>query len=326
MPKPEQPVPAGDGLRPYSPESPEPPADEERRPPDYRAGFVALVGRPNVGKSTMLNALVGEKVAIVSPKPQTTRRRVLGIRTTAAAQAVFVDTPGLHDPGTRLGEFMVREARAALADADVVVWVVDVSRLPTPEDQRVAAAVRGARCPTILALNKSDLLAPEDVLAHTAAFADLVREAEWLLTIAKEGHNLDSLWALLVPSLPVSPPLYPGDQLTDQTERDYAAEIIREAALRYLQQEVPHGVGVVVEEWLDNPNGVLHVAAKLVVERSSHKGMVIGHGGAMLKRIGTAARHELQRALDRRVYLELFVTVRSGWRRDETAVHRLGYR
>jgi GTPase len=295
-------------------------------PVNWRAGFVALVGRPNVGKSTLLNAIVGEKVAIVSPKPQTTRRRVLGIHTTADVQAVFVDTPGIHQPHTPLGQFMVHEARAAVSDADVVVWVVDVSRAPDEEDQRLAALVRGAHRPTIVAMNKCDLLAPDDVLAHTAAYADLVRAAEWLLTIARERHNLDRLWAWIAAQLPASPPLYPLDQLTDQTERAFAAELIREAALKHLQHEVPHGVDVEMEEWTEQPNGVLRLAAKVIVERPGHKAIVIGDGGAMLKRIGTSARRELERTFDRRVYLELFVAVRAGWRRDEAAVRRMGYR
>jgi GTP-binding protein Era len=294
--------------------------------PGYRAGFVALVGRPNVGKSTLLNAMLGEKVAIVSPKPQTTRRRVLGIHSTDGAQAIFVDTPGLHQPSTALGTFMVREARAALPEADLVVWVVDASRPPADEDRRVAGLVRGGGRPVILVLNKSDLLAPDDVLGHTAAYADLVRGAEWLLTVARDGYNLDRLWGLIASRLPESPPLYPPDQLTDQTERAFAAELIREAALKHLQQEVPHGVEVVVEDWSEQPNGVLRLAAKLIVERAGHKAIVIGEGGQMLKRIGSSARRELERSLDRRVYLELFVSVKAGWRRDEAAVRRLGYR
>lgn len=306
------------------------------RPPDpdaadavaagYRAGFVALVGRPNVGKSTLLNAFVGEKVAIVSPKAQTTRRRVLGICTTPQAQAVFVDTPGLHDPATALGTFMVREARAALADADVLVWVVDAGRAPDAEDERLARPLRSAHRPVLIVMNKADTLLPEDVLARTAAYADLVRGAEWMLTIATRGHNLPKLWEMIVAGLPISPPLFPEDQLTDQNDRQFAAELVREAALKHLQQEVPHGVEVTIEEWTEQPNGVLHVAAKIIVERASHKSIAIGEGGAMIKKIGTTARRELERALDRRVFLELFVAVREGWRHDAGDVRRMGYR
>jgi GTP-binding protein Era len=221
---------------------------------------------------------------------------------------------------------MVLEARAALSDADVVVWVVDVSRPPDDGDEQIARLVRSAKRPAILALNKSDRLGPENVLAHSAAYADLVRGAEWLLTIATRGHNLELLWRLVVERLPSSPPLYPPDQLTDQTEREFAAELIREAALRYLQQEVPHGVQVEVESWEEQPSGLVKVAAKIIVERASHKAIVIGEGGAMAKRIGTAARRELERALQRKVFLELFVTVREGWRHDPTEVRRMGYR
>jgi GTP-binding protein Era len=301
--------------------SPDSVADDMMR----RAGFVALVGRPNVGKSTLLNRMVGEKVAITSPRPQTTRRRILGIRTTPEAQAVFVDTPGIHKPTSPLGEYMVKEARAAMPDADVVVWVVDIAHLPTDDDVRIAVAVRQAARPTLIAMNKSDLLKPQDIQSHTETFADLVRAADWMLTIARDGYNLDALWALIVERLPIGPALFPEDQLTDQTDRAFAAELIREAALRYLQQEVPHGVDVVIEDWVTQPNGVLHIAAKVIVERTAHKPIVIGAGGAMLKQIGSSARRELERVLECRVYLELFVAVREGWLRHPDDVRRMGY-
>jgi GTP-binding protein Era len=251
---------------------------------------------------------------------------VLGIHTTPTAQAVFVDTPGLHRPTTSLGSFMVREARTALAEADVVVWVVDAGRDPDPEDARTARRLRGAGRPVLLVMNRSDLLRPDEVLSRSDSYRRLHPDAQWLLTIATERHNLEELSRLIEAALPLSPPLFPADQLTDQSERQFAAELVREAALKYLQQEVPHGVEVVIEDWQLRDNGVLAVAAKIIVERSSHKAIAIGDRGAMVKQIGTTARRELERWLDRRVFLELFVTVREGWRHRAADVRRMGYR
>ncbi len=294
-------------------------------PEGGRSGFVALVGRPNVGKSTLLNALVGEKVAIVSPKPQTTRRRILGIRSEGGSQLVFLDTPGLHDPAPGLGRSMVRAATAALPAADVVVWVVDASRLPDAEDRRIARLLSRAERPLILAMNKVDQLRPRDIEAHSRAWIELAEPEAWLMTIATEGHNLDRLWLEMLARAPQGPPLYPVDQVSDQSDRMLAAELVREAALRYLQQEVPHGLEVVIESWKTREDGLVEVAAKIFVERTAHKAIVIGRGGTMIRRIGSAARRELERAIDARVFLELFVTVKPGWRSDPAELRRLGY-
>lgn len=295
-------------------------------PPDGpHAGFVALIGQPNVGKSTLLNALVGEKVAIVSPRPQTTRRRILGIRTEGQLQAVFIDTPGLHRPAHELGKSMVRAARQGIRDADVVVWVVDASRSPDAADAVTAGRVkRGAR-PVILALNKADLLKPEDINSRVAAYSALVDPADWVLTIARSRHNVDILWSIIARLLPVHAALYDADQLTDQSDRQFAAELIREAALTHLQEEVPHGLEVQIEDWKTREDGLVQIGAKLFVERPGHKAIVIGKGGQMLKTIGTAARKEIERALETRVFLELFVTVKPHWRRSSVEVRRLGF-
>ncbi len=290
-----------------------------------RAGFVALVGRPNVGKSTLLNRLIGEKVAITSPRPQTTRRRILGIRSSDAAQAIFVDTPGIHKPTSALGRSMVKVARAAIPDADLVVWVVDVSVSPTELDREVAGLVERSGRPVIVAMNKSDRLRPEHIRENTEAFAALVHPLDWLLTIATEGHNLDRLWDLIVRALPIGHAFYPEDQLTDQTDRMLVAELVREAALRYLHEEVPHGIEVVVESWEPRPDAPLRIGARIFVEREGHKAIVIGRGGAMLKKIGTAARREIEKLLDEHVFLELFVAVRPDWRRDPADLRRLGF-
>ena len=289
----------------------------------FRCGFVAVAGRPNVGKSTLVNAYVGEKVAIVSRRPQTTRRRILGILSTAEAQVVFIDTPGIRQPNNPLGQYMVRGARRAIGDADLVVCVVDVSRLPSSGDRTVAGWIEASGQPVILAMNKSDLLAPADIAAHTAAYVELMAPAEWTLTISTEGHNLDRLWQMIVARLPQGPPLYPADQITDQTERAMAAELVREAALRYLSDEVPHGLAVAVDEWAARDNGVLFIAATVVVERQGHKAIVVGAGGRMIRRIGSAARRGIEGMVGGKVYLDLRVKVRPSWRRHAADVRRL---
>ncbi len=301
-----------------------------KRPPpeagEHRSGFVALVGRPNVGKSTILNALVGTKVAITSHRPQTTRRRILGIRATPEAQAIFVDTPGIHRPKDALGRSMLRAARGAIPDADVVVWVVDVSTPPGGMDRSVASVLCRSERPIVLALNKSDKLRPELVAERTEVYRALVDDTpDWMLTIATTGHSLERLWELIVAHLPPGPPLYPEDQFTDQSERMLVAELIREAALHVLHQEVPYGLEVVVEEWQQREDGLISIGARLIVEHDRHKGIVIGKRGRTLKRIGTRSRREIELLLAEHVYMDLFVSVREDWRRKERDVQRLGY-
>jgi GTP-binding protein Era len=301
--------------------------DLENFPPDHRSGFVAVIGRPNVGKSTLMNRFVGQKVAIVSPKPQTTRSRILGILTREDVQVIFVDTPGLHRPHHKLGQAMVASAASAIPDADVVLFMVDVSEQPTAEDQMIAELIpNNTDAPVILVLNKMDLLAPEQVEPHTEAYWKLAPYYhEWMMTVATEGENLDKLLARIVEALPEGPRYYPGDQITDQTEREIAAELIREQVLRHTHHEVPHSVAVVVEEFKERENDVTYVAANIFVERKSQKGIIIGRGGRMVRQIGAAARQGIERMIGDRVYLDLWVKVRKGWRQDEQELHRLGY-
>ena len=299
----------------------------DETPEGHKSGFVAVIGRPNVGKSTLMNRIVGQKVAIVSPKPQTTRSRILGILTHQDVQVIFVDTPGIHRPHHKLGQAMVATATRAVPDADVVLFVADVSALPTDEDRLIAELIpQHTQAPVILVLNKMDLLPPEKVQPHTEAYWALVPyHREWMMTIATQGVNLDELLALIVGALPEGPRYYPGDQVTDQTEREIAAELIREQVLRHTYEEVPHAVAVVVEAFEERESGAVYVAANVFVERESHKGIIIGRRGQMLRQIGAAARQEIERMTGGPVYLDLWVKVRKGWRRDEQALRRLGY-
>ncbi|NUQ38306.1 MAG: GTPase Era [Caldilineales bacterium] len=294
--------------------------------PDHHSGFVAVVGRPNVGKSTLMNALLGQKIAIVSPRPQTTRNRITGILTTPQMQAVFLDTPGIHEPRHRLGEFMLGEALAALPDADLILWVVDVSKPPQPDDQRVAAILAGLPLPTLLAMNKIDITPAADLLAHSAAYRGLVPNAVADIAFsALTGQGMAALADLLHAHLPPGPRFFPPDQVSDIQERFLVAELVRERALLYLRQEVPHAVAVDIQEFTRRENGVIYIVAHIYVERDSQKGILLGAQGGMLKRIGAAARQEIEANLDSPVYLQLWVKVKPGWRRDPAVLRRLGY-
>lgn len=296
-------------------------------PPDHKSGFVAVIGRPNVGKSTLVNRFVGQKVSIVSPKPQTTRNRILGILTTEHVQVILVDTPGLHHPRHQLGKMMVATAKSAIPDADVVLFIVDSSVLPTGEDQMIAELIRQhTQAPVILVLNKMDLLPADRVKPHSEAYWDLVPDSlHWMMTIATRGVNLDKLLSLIVAEIPHGPRYYPGDQVTDQTERDIAAELIREQVLRHTRQEVPHAVAVVTTEFSERENNVIYMAANIFVERDSQKGIIIGRQGQMLRRIGSKARREIERLTGGLLYLDLWVRVRKDWRKDRRELRHLGY-
>jgi GTP-binding protein Era len=296
---------------------------------DFRSGFIAILGRPNVGKSTLVNALLGQKVAAVSPKPQTTRKRQLGILTTDAYQLVFVDTPGIHSPRHKLGKFLNQEAQEALEGVDVILWLVDVSTRPTDEDKQIAALLDGTprRTPLVLAANKIDIF-PADLLDdRVEAYRTLLKkEPQVVLISASENRNLDQLIELLVSFSPFREPEFDPEQVTDSYERDIAADLIREACLLNLRDEVPHGVGVRVDEFAERENGMLYIAATIFVERNSQKGILIGEGGKMMKTIGSQARKEIEEMGGRPVYLELRVKVLKDWRNDENAMMRLGYK
>ncbi len=298
----------------------------EELPPDHRSGYVSVIGRPNVGKSTLMNAFLGQKIAIVSEKLQTTRNRILGILTRPDAQVIFVDTPGIHKPLHKLGEFMVETAKRAIPDADVICFVVDVSTWPTDEDKQIAGLLDSVRAkPIILVLNKVDLLNAEDLASHAQAYRALGNFAAEYATSALHGDNLDALLAGIVAHLPVGPRYYPEEQITDQMERFLAAELIRGQALHALRQEVPYALAVVVEQFQERREGVVYIEANIYVEKESQKKIVIGRGGSMLKQIGQAARREIEAMLEARVYLELWVKVREGWRKKDKELRQFGY-
>lgn len=298
----------------------------EELPADHCSGFVAVVGRPNVGKSTLLNAYLGQKLAIVSDKPQTTRKRMLGILTRPEAQIVFVDTPGIHKPLHKLGEFMVESAVEALNDADVILFLVDLTFPPGKEDRLVAHAVQGAgETHKILVLNKLDAVSTQEYEERRAAYNALVTTDEQIAISATRGDNRAELLQRIIAALPLGPRFFPAEQVTDQQERFLAAELVREQVLHHTYQEIPYAVAVVVDEFKERSQDLTYISATILVERESHKGIIIGVGGKMLKEIGSGARKEIEEMLGRKVFLDLWVKVRPKWRSKEGELRRLGY-
>ena len=296
---------------------------------DFRTGYIAIIGRPNVGKSTLVNALLGQKIAAVSPKPQTTRKRQLGILTTDKYQLVFVDTPGIHSARHKLGEFLNQEAEESIEGVDVILWLVDSSVKPADEDKQIAVLLGKLprRTQLVLAANKMDLVPAEALTPRLEAYQALVKKDAKAVSIsAAQNQNLDELIELLVSLSPFRAPEYDEEQVTDSYERDIAADLIREACLHKLRDEVPHGVSVRVDEFAERENGMLYIAATVFVERDSQKGILIGEGGSMMKSIGSAARKEIESMGGRPVFLELRVKVLKDWRNDENVLQRFGYK
>jgi GTP-binding protein Era len=292
---------------------------------EHRAGFVALAGRTNVGKSTLLNRLVGQKVAIVTPRPQTTRRRILGIRSDADAQIILIDTPGLHEARKPLNERMVQTARHAIAEGEVILAVIEACDRLNAEDRAILSDIRALDRPTIVAINKVDRVARAQVLPLIEELSRLFPGTEIVPISALTGENVGDLLATLKRMLPVGPALMSVDEYTDQTERMIAEEIVREKIFLKMRQEIPFSTAVRVEKFEDDAErGLKRISATVVVDRESHKGMLIGAGGRTLKEIGTAARLELEEILGARVFLEIIVNVERDWTRDPRKLAEFG--
>ena len=290
---------------------------------EFHSGFVAILGRPNVGKSSLMNRMVGEKVAIVSERPQTTRNRILGVAAGEGWQIVFVDTPGLHKPRNRLGEFMMQEVEAAREDVDAVLAVVDGAHLGE-RDAAILDDVRHMACPRFLAVNKTDLVTPEQLMPRLASLN--VEGFERVFSVsARQGDNVEALKNALVAAMPVGPQYFPDDMVTDQPERVICAEIIREKALRNLYDEVPHGIGVEMLEIKKVSPTLTEIHANVYCERASHKSIIIGKQGAMLKKIGSQARPEIEDMLGKKVNLKLWVKVKKDWRDSDFLIKNFGY-
>lgn len=294
-------------------------------PEGFRSGFVAIVGRPNVGKSTLMNYLVGQKIAITSPVAQTTRNRLKGILTTPTAQIIFVDTPGIHKPHHQLGEVLVKNARAAIASVDVVLFVVDGSTEAGGGDRYVADLLARVEIPVVLGVNKCDQQ-PADHHAMDRSYLDLAGSHEWVICkfSALTGEGVETLQTILSDRLAPGPYYYPPDLVTDQPERFIMGELIREQILHLTREEVPHSVAIAIDRVEEDPD-ITRVLATVHVERDSQKGILIGKGGSMMKAIGSAAREQIQKLIMGKVYLELFVKVQPKWRQSRTRLAELGY-
>ncbi len=294
-------------------------------PEGFRSGFVALMGRPNAGKSTLLNQLLGQKIAIVSDKPQTTRTKIQGIYTDERMQAVFFDTPGIHKPKSRLGEYMNKAADSVCGDVDIICYLVDASKPFYHSDEVICERLLAGKAPVFLLLNKIDLLDEAAALRLQAECAAKFPFAGVLLLSAAEGENVDELLDVLHDNLPVGPKYFDEEQVTDQPERQIMAEIIREKLFLATRDEVPHSAAVMLEQYKRRENGVLYLEAYIYVERDSQKGIVIGKGGSMLRQIGSAARAELEELFGEEIFLDLRVKVRKDWRDDPRILKGMGY-
>ena len=291
----------------------------------HKSGFIAVIGRPNVGKSTLINQLIGQKIAIMSDKPQTTRSRILCVLTQPDAQIVLLDTPGVHKPASKLGEYMGRSILNTLKEVDAVFFVADASEKPGPGERFIMERLEKTKKPVILVLNKIDLVTKDELLPIIAAYSK-DREFSAVVPIsALDEENLDALLAEAKKHLPEGPAYYPEDMVTDQPERLIAAELVREKVLSLTRDEVPHSVAVDVDEMTTRNNGDVYIRATIYVERESQKGIVIGHKGAMLKEIGRLARPDIEMMLGGKVYLDLWVKVRKDWRNRDAILKSLGF-
>ena len=292
---------------------------------DYKSGFVTLIGRPNVGKSTLMNYLIGQKIAITSNKPQTTRNRIQTVLTTEEGQIIFVDTPGIHKAKNKLGEYMVNVAERTLNEVDAVLWLVEPTTFIGAGEKHIADQLKKVTTPVILVINKVDSVKKEEVLASIAAYQDIYDFAAIVPVSARSGENTKELLKVVYQYLPYGPQFYDEDTITDQPERQIVAELIREKALHCLNEEIPHGIAVVIDS-MKKKGKVMHIDATIICERDSHKGIIIGKQGSMLKKIGSTARYEIEKMLDMQANLKLWVKVKKDWRDSDFLVKNFGYR
>lgn len=305
----------------------------------YKSGFVTLIGRPNVGKSTLMNHLIGQKIAITSHKPQTTRNKIKTVYTDERGQVIFLDTPGIHQAKNKLGKYMVSVAERTLKEVDVVLWLVEPSTFIGAGEKHIAEQLTKVKTPVILVINKIDTVKKEEILTFIAAYKDIIDFAEIIPVSALKGENTKVLVDTIYKYLPYGPQYYDEDTVTDQPEKQITAELIREKALRLLEEEIPHGIAVSIDQMKERESdsfnnddsfdpqrrGLMDIHATIVCERESHKGMIIGENGAMLKQIGTQARREIENLLDCKVNLKLWVKVKKDWRDSDFYLKNYGY-
>ena len=293
---------------------------------DYKSGFVTLIGRPNVGKSTLMNHLIGQKIAITSNKPQTTRNRIQTVYTCEEGQIIFVDTPGIHKAKNKLGEYMVSVAERTLSEVDVILWLVEPTTYIGAGERHIAEQLKRVKTPVMLVINKIDTVKREEILKFIDTYKDVCEFADIVPCSALKGDNTQALIEVIMKYLPNGPQFYDEDTVTDQPERQIVAELIREKALRLLDEEIPHGIAVSIEQMKERPNGrMMDIDATIICERDSHKGIIIGKQGSMLKKIGSKAREEIENLLDMKVNLQLWVKVKKDWRDSDFLIKNFGY-
>jgi len=292
----------------------------------FKSGFVAIIGRPNVGKSTLMNQVIGQKIAIMSDKPQTTRNKIHGVYTTNEAQIVFLDTPGIHKPQSKLGDYMMKVAQSTLGEVDAVLFLVDVVEGIGGGDRFIIEQLKNVKTPVLLLLNKIDQVHPEALLPIITSYKDLYPFAEIIPVSALLGNNVTPMLEQVIKYLPEGPQYYPADQVTDHPEQFVCAELIREKILHLTREEVPHSIAVGIEDMRVEDNGLVRISAVIYVERDSQKGIIIGKQGALLKEIGKRARHDIEALLGSKTFLELWVKVKKDWRNQERVLRDLGFR
>ncbi len=291
---------------------------------EKKSGFVAVIGRPNVGKSTLSNRIIGQKIAITSNKPQTTRDRIRTVYTSDKGQIVFLDTPGIHKAKNRLGEYMMKVAKRSISEVDLILWLVEAGDKIGPGDKRIAQELSSVNIPVILVINKTDTKRKDELFAIIDRFKDLCDFAEIVPVSALKGDNVDVLIDQIFKYLPEGVPFYDEDTVTDQPVRQIVAELIREKALGCLSDEIPHGIAVTIET-MEYKENIVNIDATIICEKESHKGIIIGKGGGMLKKIGSAARYEIERLVERKVNLKLWIKVRKDWRTSDMMLKNFGY-